>query len=95
MAVIEYRVGELKDENERTRVRLHKLESDRATLRMVVEQMKTLVENMEEIAERVAQKTVTAMLEQNAIRARTWRGEMLRFVELGIALIGAYFLFRR
>jgi hypothetical protein len=94
MAVIEYRVDELSGEQKRIRDRIHSLEADRGTLKLIVEQMGLLVSNMEQIAQRAAEQTVRAMLEQRAAGARTWRDEIIRFVQLGIALAGLYLISR-
>jgi hypothetical protein len=95
MAVLEYRVNELTEESDNHRQRLHTLENDRALVRLVVQQMEKLVGNMEAIAERVAEKTVARMLEARSIAARSWREHTLQFAQLAIALVGAYFVFRR
>lgn len=94
MAVLEYRVDELTEEQKRLRDRVHGWEGDRGTLKLVVEQMGNLVKNMEAVAQRTAEKTVAAMLEQRAASSRSWREHLIRWAELGLALLGAYFLFR-
>lgn len=91
MAVIEYRVDELTAEQARTRDRLHELESDRSTLRLVVQQMADLVKNMEAVAQRAAERTVATMLEQRAADQRTWREHLIHWAQLGLA-IGATYL---
>lgn len=94
MAVIEYRMNEVGSEQHRTRDRLHSLENDRSALRLAIEQMNNLVKNFEPIAQRVAEKTVAAMLEQRAASGRSWRDEAVRFVQLAVALIGIYLVTR-
>jgi hypothetical protein len=101
VAVLEYRVEEMDTEMGRTRDRLHRLESDRGTLKLVVEQIAnlskqvgTLVNSIEAIAERAAEKTVQVMFEQRAAAARGWREELIRFVQLGVGLAGLYLIFR-
>jgi hypothetical protein len=94
MAVIEHRVNELDADRHRIRDRLHNLESDRGTLKLVVEQMGNLVHNMEAVAQRTAEKTVAAMLEQRAAGSRSWREHFLQWAQFAVAVIVTYFALR-
>lgn len=66
MAVIENRVGSLEREHDRTRERLHDLESDRATLRILVQQVADLAKNANRVANAAAERAVDQLLERRA-----------------------------
>ena len=62
VAVNSGNIADLRREQERTRERLHELESDRATLRLLVGQVKELSEQMPTLARRAAREAVDEYL---------------------------------
>lgn len=67
VAVLESEVSELKNEQLRTRARLHDLESDRATLRLLVQETKEMGRNVEKIAARAAERAVELTFRSHGI----------------------------
>jgi DNA repair ATPase RecN len=76
------RIEEVYEERQRTRKRLHELESDRAALRMLAQQVGEIVKNAEEVAIRAAEKA----LERNRNSARGLSGLRAQWVSALIAV---------
>lgn len=55
-------ISDLRREQDRIRERIHELESDRATLRLVVQQVRELTEQMPNLARRAAREAVDEYL---------------------------------
>jgi chromosome segregation ATPase len=95
MAVAEQRLDILQDESQRTRERLHSLESDRATIRLLTRQVSDLVENCEKLADRAAATAVDAALEAYEERKKNDRRTGLdlraKWTSIGIAACGLVF----
>jgi hypothetical protein len=73
-ARLEVRVDALDREFERARQRLHEIESDRATLRVVVQKVADLASNVEKIARQAARDAVEMYdRDRESERAVTWR----------------------
>lgn len=95
VAVLETTISDLDREVMRVRTRLHDLESDRATLRLLLEQTKTfaqqlkdMADNAETLAKRAAQEAVTALLEHRDDVGRVRWGLRAQWIGTGIAFGG-------
>lgn len=88
IAVLESKVDDIEGEQLRSRGRLHDLESDRAVLRLLSRQMGDLVNNMEQVAIRAAEKAITLALQGRDDRHDRETGMRLKLVGTGIALGG-------
>jgi chromosome segregation ATPase len=74
VAVNTEQLRHLANELGRTRERLHELESDRATLRLVVQQVRELTEQMPNLARRAAREAVDEFLRRrHADTLSNWR----------------------
>lgn len=95
MAVAEQRLNLLQDESQRTRDRLHSLESDRATIRHLTRQVAELVANCEKLADRAAAQAVDAALDlyeqRKATDRRTGLDLRAKWTSIGIAACGLAF----
>jgi predicted nucleic acid-binding Zn-ribbon protein len=73
-ARLEVRVDALDKEFERTRARIHEIESDRATLRIVVQKVADLASSVEKIARQAAREAVEMYdRDRESERSVTWR----------------------
>ena len=85
VAVAEERLDTLEEEQLRQRDRLHALENDRATIRLLAEQITQLSQGIERIAKRAAQDAIDmAMDHRDEIGRRRW-GLRIQWVAAGIA----------
>jgi hypothetical protein len=76
----------LEREQERTWARLDRLETDRATIRVLVHQVSDLSEQMPSLAKRAAREAVDEMLRRkHADTLSNWRA-FAAFLSVGIAL---------
>src|SRR5438105_2732065 len=74
VAVNTEQIRSLRGESDRMRERLHELESDRATLRLVVQQVRELTEQMPNLARRAAREAVDEYLRRrHADTLSNWR----------------------
>jgi hypothetical protein len=74
VAVNTEQIRSLRGESDRMRERLHELESDRATLRLVVTQVRELSEQMPNLARRAAREAVDEYLRRrHADTLSNWR----------------------
>src|SRR5207302_5480072 len=86
VAVNSEQIRHLANELGRTRERLHELESDRATLRVVVTQVRELTEQMPNLARRAAREAVDEMLRRrHADTLGNWR-TYAALLSAGVAL---------
>lgn len=95
VAVLETTITDLDREVLRVRGRVHDLESDRATIRLLLEQAKAfaqqlhdLAEHAEELSKRSAHEAVTALLERRADVTRVRWSIRAQWVGTGIAAGG-------
>lgn len=93
--MLEATIADLDREMLRVRGRIHELESDRATIRLLLEQAKTFAEqlrelaaNMESVAKRAATETVQAMVERRDDVIRVRWSLRAQWVGTGIAAGG-------
>lgn len=95
VAVVEQRVDLLHEEGRRTRERLHSLESDRATIKLLTRQVSELIVSCEKIAERAADSAVDKALEAYEERQKADRRSGLdlraKWTSIGIATCGLAF----
>lgn len=68
MAVVESRLRTVETEQQRARERLHELETDRATIRLLAKRVDDLADSVNQIAESAAERAVSKMV---AARDRT------------------------
>ena len=88
VAVAEDRIAELQTETKRMRDRLHVLESDRATLSVLRDQVRELATNTERIAARAAEKALeTAFTHRDALNRRRWK-LIASYLSMGATLGG-------
>lgn len=70
----EVRLSNVEAQTERTRRRLHDLENDRASVRLLASTVQKLVDGVEEMARRTAEATISAWWEQRTARQReSWK----------------------
>lgn len=90
MAVAEERLDNVEEEQLRQRLRIHDLESDRATLRLVVKQMEELAANVATVARQAALEAVElAMEHKDELGNRRWA---LRLQWAAIGVMGGGFV---
>jgi len=83
IAVLEALVSDNRAEFERSRRRLHELESDRATLKLVVEQVRKLTTEMPEIVEQAAHRAVELALNARDDVSRERLGVRIQLLAAG------------
>lgn len=88
LAVLETQLVILTSEVERMRVRLHELESDRATLKIVVEQMQRMNDQMEKIVDEAARRAVDLAIEAREDLGRKRVGMKVQLIGIGIGVGG-------
>jgi hypothetical protein len=90
---LEVRVSNVEAQTERTRRRLHDLENDRASVRLLATTVQKLVDGVEEMARKTAEATISAWWEQRRARSReSWRFR-LTWLTSGAAGVGAVAVF--
>lgn len=88
VAVLETRVSGLEQEEQRTRGRLHDLESDRATLRLLVAQMKELAHQVENVATRAAERALASSFAEREERKERQLAHRLGILGSGVGAGG-------
>lgn len=87
-AVIESRLLDLDREVSRQRGRLHALESDRATIRLLGDQMKELHESIGTIARRAAVEAIDLAMENRDELGRKRWNLRIQWISVGVAFGG-------
>lgn len=88
MAVAEEKIDDLEQEAARTRQRLHDLESDRATLKLLMRQVTDMGANVETIARRAALEALNLGMEhRDELGHRRWTLR-LQWVAAGVGIGG-------
>jgi hypothetical protein len=89
VARLEVRVEDVEQEQLRARRRLHELETDRATIRLLAAQVKDLADSAERLATNAAERALSIGLDRVRKAHRDeWRYR-LTWVSAGGALVGA------
>jgi hypothetical protein len=90
VARLEVRVEDLEGETQRSRQRLHSLEADRATIRLLASQVKAVLESTERVATSAAEKAVDLALKiKHRERREDW-AYRLTWISVGSAMAGAF-----
>lgn len=88
MAVVEQQLHDLDREVFRTRERLHDLEGDRASLKILLQEVERLNRTLPQIAEDAAQRAVGLALEHREELKRGRFSVRTQFVGVGVAVGG-------
>lgn len=88
VAVVENRVDNIEQETMHTRTRLHDLESDRSTLRLLSRQMGEIVSQTETVAQRAAERAVELARKRNLTAHRAERTQRVQLIGLYVAVGG-------
>jgi hypothetical protein len=90
---LEVRVSNVEAQTERTRRRLHELENDRASVRLLAGTVQKLVDGVEEMARRTAEATIAAWWDQRMAKQReSWRVR-LTWLTSGAAVVSIVAVF--